>query len=268
MSLRPERTAFSREFLEFTLEGNDICAWFQPKWDLASGRIVGAEALARWYHPDHGVLGPGVFLADVRNHGLEYELLVRILDDVVAAQNAWRRRGHLLTVSVNLPTALLSNADLGDRLFERVNMRGGDVHAVGFELLETGSTPTAEDYVRGATRLRELGFGLALDDFGRGYGSLFNLISAPFTELKIDRAFVDGVADDALKRVALISAAHLGRSLGLKVTAEGVERAEDLATLRHAGCHYGQGFLCAPPMDMRDFDVLLNDPDCRGLPTV
>src|SRR5690606_29281707 len=150
-------------------------------------------------------------------------LLRRILQDALHGHLHWARRGFRVPVSVNLPTHFLDDPDLPDELEEMVLTTGVPAPEVTFELLED-ETPTLEgQYYMGASRLRLKGFGLAQDDFGRGYSSMYSLISTPFTELKIDRAFVSGAAGDEGQAAALRSSVHLGRQLGLQVTAEGVE---------------------------------------------
>lgn len=242
-----------REFWQAQLRQGVISAWFQPKWELSSGRIVGAEALARWVHPGGGVLSAAAFLAAIRRHGLEHDMLLRMVDAAVVAQSAWQREGHLVPVSVNLPAPLLDVPDLADQLHARVKMQGASAEGISFELLEDDAASTIDSYTRGASRLREKGFGLALDDFGRAYGSLYHLISAPFTEIKIDRAFVDGAVNDDRKRAAVASSVQLGKQLGLTVTAEGVETIEDLDVLLGMGCDCAQGYLCAPALPAGDF---------------
>ena len=238
------------------LRDGDIQAWFQPKQSLACGAIVGAEALARWRHRDQGLLLPGAFLPAVRRHGLEHELLIRMLDDSLAAASAWRHAGLRIPVSINLPVRLLDRPRLPEELLQRVGARGLAAEDVTFELLEDDMTVAPGNYHMGASRLRLQGFGLAQDDFGKGYSSLYSLISTPFTELKIDRAFVHGAAEDPARAAVLRAAAQLGRQLGLRVTAEGVETEDDLRLLRRLGCDCAQGFLISPAVDPAAFLAL------------
>lgn len=198
-------------------------AWFQPKSSLIDGRIVAAEALVRWEHPQHGVLRPGDFMDVLTAAGLDEALLWSMLEQAIQAQLEWARQGFRLTVAVNLPTHLLDDAELPDRLAAFVAEQGGVPAHIVFELLECSSTATPANYYAGTCRLRMKGFGLAQDDFGQGYSSLYNLVSTPFTELKIDRALVHGCVDDEGLAAALESIVKLGRQLGLEVIAEGVE---------------------------------------------
>ena len=219
-----------------------IQAWFQPKKALTTGNIVGAEALARWHHAEFGFMLPASFLGAVHRHGLNQALLTRMLEDALSAYRRWRKLGFKVPVSVNLPTRLLDNPLLPDELYNTVAASGVPAEDVTFELLEDETTSVPGQYYMGASRLRLKGFGLAQDDFGKGYSSMYTLISTPFTELKIDRAFVSGAAHDSVRAAALLSSVQLGRQLGLQVTAEGVETSSDLEYLRKIGCDCAQGF--------------------------
>lgn len=248
---------FDRASLELALRQRHLRAWFQPKQSLTTGRFVGAEALARWLHPELGCLLPGAFLPAIRRHGLDKALLLRVLEDALDAHLHWAQRGFRVPVSINLPTEFLDDPHLPDELERIALTKGVPAQEVTFELLED-KTPTIQgQYHMGASRLRLKGFGLAQDDFGRGYSSMYCLISTPFTELKIDRAFVSGAASDDSRAAALMSSVQLGRQLGLQVTAEGVETPNDLELLRRIGCHCAQGFLISAAVDTDGFTNLL-----------
>lgn len=246
-----------RQSVVVALRDGSIQAWFQPKKSLVSGAIVGAEALVRWQHRGLGLMMPGSFLRTLREYGLDHELLMRMLEDSMIACRAWRRLGHRIPVSINLPVSLLDRPQLPDELYEQVAHSGIPPEDVTFELLEDDMTVAPGNYYMGASRLRLKGFGLSQDDFGKGYSSMYSLISTPFTELKIDRAFVHGAAGDEVRAAALVSSVQLGRQLGLQVTAEGVETLEDLQFLRRIGCDCVQGFLISAAVDLAAFNALL-----------
>jgi EAL domain-containing protein (putative c-di-GMP-specific phosphodiesterase class I) len=239
------------------LDNGELQAWFQPKKALNNGRIVAAEALIRWNHPEHGTLLPGVFLPALIAFGLEEPLLWCVLKQAIAAQATWREQGYDIPVSVNLPTHLLNSHDLPDRILAFVLAHQGLPARICFELMECSVPDDISNFYAGACRLRIKGFGLSQDDFGKGYSSYMNLVSAPFTELKIDRALVQGCHANAELAQALTSIVSLGRQLGLTVVAEGVETAQELALLRKIDCTQVQGFLISHAVSADQFQQLL-----------
>ncbi|MBO1016342.1 EAL domain-containing response regulator [Achromobacter sp. SD115] len=253
----PARPLLDRRMLESALRDGSIHAWFQPKKSLVSGNIVGAEALVRWQHKELGLMLPSSFLASLRACDLDHELLLRMLDDGLKAYSLWRELGHRIPISVNLSASLLDLPQLPDELHAMVARLDVPASDVTFELLEDAMPTLAGQFHMGASRLRLKGFGLSQDDFGKGYSSMYSLISTPFTELKIDRAFVNGAATDEVLAAALVASVQLGRQLGLQVTAEGVETLEDLQLLRRIGCDVAQGFLISAAVNVATFCELL-----------
>jgi EAL domain-containing protein (putative c-di-GMP-specific phosphodiesterase class I)/CheY-like chemotaxis protein len=249
--------AFNRHMVERGIKMGQIKAWFQPKIDLASGKIVGAEALTRWDHPEYGFMMAGSFLDVIRRYSLQRTLLFRMLNDALDAHLLWQNSGYTVEVSVNLPVPLLDDPQLCEDLFRQVSDRGGKPKNVCFELLEDEPISEPVNYYMGTSRLRLKGFSVAQDDFGCGYSSMYSLMSTPFTELKIDKSFVNGVADDESRKTALIMSVKLGKQLGLTVTAEGVENMRDLQFLRRIGCDRAQGFLISAAISAEEFGQLL-----------
>ena len=249
---------FDRQTLLEALNNRAFQAWFQPKKSLHNGRIVAAEALVRWMHPEQGVLLPGSFLPALKTFGLEERLLWLMLKQAMDAQARWREQGYDIPVSINLPTHLLNSHDLADRLLEFVLHHQGIPGKLCFELMECSTPEDISNFYAGACRLRIKGFGLSQDDFGQGYSSYLNLVSAPFTELKIDRALVQGCHENENMTSALTSIVALGRKLGLTVVAEGVETSQELALLRKIDCDQAQGFLISHAVSSDQFQQLLN----------
>lgn len=246
-----------RRSLVMALRRGQMRAWFQPKQCLRRQRIVAAEALVRWEHPQHGVLLPAQFLPALMQHNLESGLLSTVIKQTVQAQNRWRRHGHQVKVSINLPTHLLDDANLADRLLKQVKAQGGEAQDIGFELLENSTVRNEGNYYANACRLRFKGFGLAQDDFGSGYSSYFNLASTPYSELKIDRSLITGCLENHCLASTVGSIVALGRKLGMTVVAEGVETDLELAFLERVECHQVQGFLISPAVPWRQFEQLL-----------
>lgn len=261
-ALRQTAPAETREGIDCqsilqALDNGEMQAWFQPKKALNNGRIVAAEALVRWIHPEHGTLLPGVFLPALIACGLEEQLLWRVLEQAIAAQIVWRQQGYDIPVSINLPTHLLNSHDLPDRILAFVLAHQGLPARICFELMECSVPDDISNFYAGACRLRIKGFELSQDDFGKGYSSYMNLVSAPFTELKIDRALVQGCNANEELAQALTSIVSLGRQLGLTVVAEGVETAQELALLRKIDCTQVQGFLISHAVSSNQFQQLL-----------
>ena len=239
------------------MDNDQIQAWFQPKKSLHDGNILSAEALVRWVHPQAGLLLPKDFLSLLIKEGLEEPLLWLMLKKTLQAQREWRRQGWDIPVSINLPTHLLDDHDLADRLRDYVIADGGEPRSIVFELMESSITEELSNYYAGACRLRMMGFGLAQDDFGKGFSSYFNLVSTPLSELKIDRSLVHGCVENENLASALRSLVELSQKLGLTVVAEGVETQAELAFLRRIGCDQAQGFLICGAVSCADFGTLL-----------
>lgn len=238
----------SRAVLLDALHKEQIQAWLQPKIALRSPQLVGVEALARWSHPQWGRLAPDVFLPWFRLHGLDEALLMHMLKEALSLQKYWRRQHIVLPVAVNLPTHLLNDAGLPDRLAGCVQMVGGKTRDITFELLEDSDTSSPCALFMGAARLRAMGFAVAQDDAGVGYSSIRRLSLAPFTEVKLDRRLVQGVAGDCARAELMHNWIWAAKQRNIWVTAEGVESPDDLAFLVRAGCDYAQGYLFARPV--------------------
>jgi EAL domain-containing protein (putative c-di-GMP-specific phosphodiesterase class I) len=223
-------------------------AHFQPIVSLRDGRVLGAEALARWRDPVRGLLPPFAFIPVAESHGLIHAITLEMFRQAVARQQAWRQDGHRLAVHVDITVDDLLDIELPALLHRLVDDAG---LTVGDFVLELTEGRLMSDLKRGLDvliRLRLKGFGLAIDDFGIGYSTMETLLRLPFTELKVDRAFVCGAHESQEARAILDSSVKLGRTFGLTVVAEGVETRADWACARAAGCDAAQGFLVAVPM--------------------
>ncbi|MFJ8581509.1 putative bifunctional diguanylate cyclase/phosphodiesterase [Micromonospora sp. NPDC093277] len=221
---------------------------FQPIVDLASGEVIGAEALARWHHPVHGVIDPLRFLEAVERSGLLPAFADAILDQALIAAGTWRDAGFDLPVSVNVSPRSLLDARFPGAVLARLRAHDLPPDRLVLELTETLTLSQLDVVDRVLSRLRDSGVRLALDDFGTGYSSLSLLSRIPVHELKIDRSFVS-VMESATEAAAVIrSTLDLGRSLDLVVVAEGVENEPQRRALWELGCAAGQGHLFARPL--------------------
>nr|WP_245724957.1 bifunctional diguanylate cyclase/phosphodiesterase [Micromonospora citrea] len=221
---------------------------FQPIVDLGSGLVTGAEALARWRHPVHGVIDPLRFLEAVERSGLLPAFAEAILDQALIAARAWRDAGFDVPVAVNVSPRSLLDARFPGSVLARLRAHDLPPDRLVLELTETLTLSQLDVVDRVLTRLRDEGIRLALDDFGTGYSSLSLLSRIPVHELKIDRSFVTAMESSAEAAAVIRSTLDLGRSLGLDVVAEGVESEPQRRALWELGCTAGQGHLFARPM--------------------
>lgn len=239
----------SLEALALALERHEFLPHFQPKVAMQSGHLKGAEALARWAHPERGMLAPQHFIPALEGTPLMADFTLDMVRQVLRRMLDWRVAGlPPLTVSVNLSADNLADRAFIDRLTALVLASGVAPAMLVWEVTETSVMHHLSRSMANLGRLRLMGFGLAMDDFGIGYSSMQQFARCPFTELKIDRAFVHGAARWPNRHVVLKSALELGQRLGVDTVAEGVETAEDWHLLRDLGCDLAQGYLLARPM--------------------
>ncbi|PWU57142.1 bifunctional diguanylate cyclase/phosphodiesterase [Micromonospora sp. S4605] len=221
---------------------------FQPIVDLGTGEVTGAEALARWHHPVHGVIDPLRFLEAVERSGLLPAFAEAILDQALLAAGSWRDAGFDVPVAVNVSPRSLLDARFPGSVLARLRAHDLPPDRLVLELTETLTLSQLDVVDRVLSRLRDEGVRLALDDFGTGYSSLSLLSRIPVHELKIDRSFVTEMETSAEAAAVIRSTLDLGRSLDLAVVAEGVEREPQRRALWELGCAAGQGHLFGRPM--------------------
>ncbi len=252
----PHRLALAAE-LRRALDERELVLHYQPKADLTDGRIVAVEALVRWEHPEHGLLGPDQFVPLAETTGLIRELTLRVLDEALRQQRKWRDDGIELRVAVNLSARDLYDLTLPATVAELLATHG--VPATGLELEITESVIVADPMRARAilNRLSEMGILLAVDDYGTGYSSLGYLKRLPIDEMKIDRSFVMQMTDDRNDAAIVRSTVELGRNLGLKVVAEGVETAAAWAHLKALGCNFAQGYYLSRPVPAAEIAALV-----------
>lgn len=249
----PQRLALLGDLRE-VLDTGGLEIHLQPKLDLASSTVVGAEALARWHHPTRGWVAPDEFIRVAEETGLIRRLTDQVVTMAVQRARSWIDAGHDLTVSVNLSTLDLLDELLPERIAARLDQHGLAADRLILEITESSLMADTPRTMSTVDRLHRLGVGLSLDDFGTGYSSLSYLRRLPVTELKIDRSFVANVALDPQDEVIVRSTIELGHNLGLTVVAEGAENAPVLDRLRALGCDLGQGYGVARPLPPELFD--------------
>jgi diguanylate cyclase (GGDEF)-like protein/PAS domain S-box-containing protein len=261
-----ERLAVKAD-LQRAVEAGEFEPYYQPIVDLASGRTVGVEALVRWRHPDRGLLAPAAFIELAEETGLIVPIGNQILRQACVDAVAWR--AHLgasapKTVSVNLSVRQLQHAGVVGDVALALQASGLPADALVLEITEGTLLEDTDAAARRLAGLKELGVHIALDDFGTGYSSLSYLDRFPVDVLKIDKSFIDALATAPAGNSPLVSAIiGLGATLGVHVTAEGIEDPTQLARLREMGCELGQGYWFAHPLPAADLEQHVRDATAR-----
>ncbi len=238
------------------LADGGLQAWFQPQLRLDTREIVGVEALMRAQDAQGHLIMPDRLLPGLAAHGLMEAATLEILRQTAAFTAGCIGQGLAISASVNASLRSMSDLAFCRQLPQVVAQAGLDPCWITIEVTESDTTDDLAEVIENTARIRMLGFNLAIDDFGVAYSSLSQLSFIPFSELKIDRAFVQGLHLDATRRGIVQGCATLGRLLRLEVVAEGVETVEELAAVAAAGCTRVQGYLVARPMPapaMRDW---------------
>jgi diguanylate cyclase (GGDEF)-like protein/PAS domain S-box-containing protein len=250
--------------LQRGLERGELRLHYQPLVDLDTGRLLGAEALLRWEHPERGLLAPAVFLEVAEESGLIIEIGAWAVREACRQLKEWQRRGAAsdLGLSVNLGARELTHPDVVATVLGAVRGAGIDPGSLCIEVTETTAMADRASGFRALRELSRAGVRVAIDDFGTGYSSLEHLRSMPADILKIDRSFVHGMSNDSSDNALVAATLALGRALGMGVVAEGIETDEQASSLRDFACSIGQGDLFARPLPPEELDGLLK----AGLP--
>ena len=239
--------------------------WFQPKVDLATGHIVGAEGLLRWHHPERGVLMPAEFLDIVELSKHRKTLCETVLHQGIDFLARCPERPTPLSVAINISIRDLIDRDLSMLITTELARAGVDPERLILEITERDLMDDRTGFVHAADTIAATGVRLSIDDFGTGHSSLLRLHQLPVSELKIDRSFVARLTTDPQAEIIVETILELGRSLDHRVIAEGIEGMAEAEKLRSLGCPVGQGYLYSPAVPLEEFLVLL-DP-AQGTPT-
>jgi diguanylate cyclase (GGDEF)-like protein len=248
----PRRLALIGD-LNQAIDRRDLQVVFQPKVDPTTGLVTGAEALARWEHPEQGFIPPDQFIPLAEHSGLIRPLTLHVLDVALRRCASWRHSGHDLDVAVNLSPNTLLDVGLPDVVAELLHRTGVPPSALTLEITESSIMADPTRSIRTLDRLHTLGVKLAIDDFGTGYSSLGRLRELPIDEVKIDKSFVQRMSVDHRDRAVVSSAVQLGHALELDVVAEGVEDIETYTDLSRQGCNIIQGYYVSRPLPADTF---------------
>lgn len=241
------------------LQARQFEPFFQPKIELETGQVKGLEAFARWRHPEHGVLGPGAFMDALAQHQRIDFLDWSMIEQSVQCARAFHDQGMPIAISINLAPHTLAHPQFMEQIGACVARHRLLPDYITFEIPESSVLTTDAALVERLVRMRMAGFGLAIDDYGTGRSNLQLLARIPFSELKIDRSFVDGAARKRPLGTVLSSCLGLARSLERDSVAVGVETKQDWDFLQRLGCTYAQGYYIASPMEAGAFAGWLED---------
>jgi EAL domain-containing protein (putative c-di-GMP-specific phosphodiesterase class I)/CheY-like chemotaxis protein len=253
------------EELRRAIEAGEFVAFFQPQIELATGWVAAVEALARWKSPGKGMLLPDAFISVAEQHGLIGPLTERIMADALGNMAAWRSRGLQLRMALNVSVENLKELDFPDRVLAGILAAGVSPASVILEITESRFMANPVAAMDTLVRLRLKKIRLSIDDFGTGYASLAQLRDIPFDELKVDRTFVRGAAQDEAARTILEASIALGQKLGMSVVAEGVNNQEDWDRVARLGCHLAQGNFMAQPMPGADIPAWVDAWNARHM---
>ena len=236
--------------LDDAIDRGEVWVAYQPKLDLATKRIIGAEALARWTHPEKGPIAASEFVAAAEQHNRIGKLTDFVLEKAVAAAAQINKRGTDFGIAVNLSARLLADKGFTLRLSALLARHSLAPAQLTLELTETAALAGSGEGLDMIARLRDLGINIAIDDYGTGLSTLDYLKKIPANEIKIDQSFVKSMVDNRSDRLMVQSTIGLAHSLGRRVVAEGVEHRDILDLLIEMGCDIAQGFAIGRPMSI------------------
>ena len=248
-----ERVELETALLE-AITGNQLAVHYQPIVRCATGEIAGVEALARWTHPELGVMDPSDFIAVAEDIGIVHEVDTWVLDHAAAAAARWYPALGI-TVAVNVSTQTLSRPDLAPAILRVLERRRAPAAGMCIEVTETSYAEAPQVTIDALQKLRGLGLHISIDDFGTGYSSIERVRRFPVDTIKIDRTLIDALPESHRDLAIVRAVSDLAHALDLTLTAEGVTRIEQHGALRALGCDLAQGFLYGRPTTADAFEA-------------
>lgn len=245
--------------LSAAIDADQLILHYQPQIDVQSGDIIGAEALVRWMHPEHGMLFPDCFIPLAERSDLMGKLTSKVLDIAITRISLQNSIGCKVPLSVNVSATNISSLGLPEELKDKIRIFKLDPSLLNIEITESalmGELVTSLDIL---TRIRMKGFGLSIDDFGTGFSSLSQLHRVPFNELKVDKSFVMEMDSDPEAKSIVKTCIMLGHELNMRVVAEGVESETTLIMLKEMGCDIAQGYFISRPLSEDNFHIWLQE---------
>ena len=230
------------------IENDELFMVYQPQLNMVNRDFVGVEALVRWDHPTRGLIPPAIFIPIAEENNLINEISLFVTRAAIKQQADWLKIGSNLRMSINMSPKNLDDLLLPEKLESLATEMGASINQIMIEVTETALMSDVVRYMDILTRLKMKGFNLSIDDFGTGYSSLQQLVRVPFSELKIDQAFIKNLSTDKECKTITEISIVLAHKLGMKVVAEGIESEAVWKILQQLGCDQGQGYFMAKPM--------------------
>ena len=254
----PDKLEQIKTSLRDALEREEFQVYYQPQVNVQTGKIMSAEALVRWLHPEKGLISPAEFIPSAEATGFIVELGEWVLQTACRQMQVWKNAGFSgLRVAVNLSPRQFHQPDLSSRVAQILAETGLEASSLELELTESLMVEDAESAIATLQHLKNLGVCISLDDFGTGYSSLSYLTQYPFDTLKIDRCFISNITDGCTNAAIVKAIIEMAHSLCLEVIAEGVETEAEKDFLWRYKCDIMQGYLFSPPLAAADFEQLL-----------
>lgn len=248
--------------LRNAIKNGELELYYQPVIEIATRKIIGAEALLRWNHPEMGLVMPDEMIAIAEESGLIVPIGEWVLMEACRQFVRWRAnhvtKSHIQRIAVNVSAVQFRQSDFVEKVIRMVAETGIVPSMLELELTESMIIDKVDTVIDKMNRLRTAGISLSMDDFGTGYSSLAYLKRLPFTTLKIDRSFVRDIMSDSDDAVLVETILSMASIFKLDVIAEGVETFEQFKFLESHGCQYFQGYLCSKPVQVKTFEELLN----------
>lgn len=247
--------------LDHAIENGNITVVYQPKWNMKSDALDGAEALVRWHQPDHGVISPAIFIPILEKEGRIDELTIFVLRRALDELAKWNESKPGLSCSVNISAQLLGDRKFVEKAIAIVEASSASNSQVTFEVTETAALTDLDLSVQALNRIREADIRISIDDYGTGQSTMSYLQRLPIDEIKVDQSFVKTIATDNANRVMVKSTIQMAHDLGFKVVAEGIEDQQCMDILSELGCDVGQGWHISKPATPEEFRKAWLDPE-------
>lgn len=241
------------DILRTAIEHRELKVHFQPKIALKAGHIIGAEALVRWQHPQHGLIPPDAFVPLVEEFGLMADMTWLVLEESLKQVWDWRRLGYDFKVAVNFSASTFSTPGIASTVLTMIRDAKLDPDCLSIELTESAMVHNLDILLESILDLYKHGIEISIDDYGTGYSSLHQVSVIPASEIKIDQSFVRDMLDNPVDQLIVRNTVRMAHSLGMRALAEGVETKRHALALARSGCDEAQGYFFSRPIDSHAF---------------